>query len=182
MNATPEARSQYSRAIRAAAARLPALHTAILLALAGAGLEVVAEFTRLYSVHLITYGSRIRTVSVGTHNSYALIPIALLAWALALGPALAGTRSSALAAFAALAGLGILALAIALIGDLPDASSTGLTSHYVLAASTPGPGLYLETLGAILMLAGGGLGALNARTAHYTGPGAAAGQPSRLQM
>ncbi|HLJ01804.1 MAG TPA: hypothetical protein VKT31_00110 [Solirubrobacteraceae bacterium] len=190
MNATPEARSQYSRGIRASAGRLlaarPLLLATLLIALVGAGLEVAAEFSRLYSVQLITYGSPIQTVSAGAHNSYALIPLALLVWALCLGPARTGAHGAVLAAFAALTTLGLLALGIALIGDRPDAHAHGLTSHYVLAATKPGPGLYLETLGAILVLAGGGLGVLqtlaNARTAHYTGPGAAAGQPSRLQM
>jgi hypothetical protein len=178
MNATPpEARSQYSRGLLAFAG--PAL-----LALIGAGLLIAAEFTRLYSVHLITSTSATQTVSVGSHNSYALIPIAVLAGLLALGPARAGVRT----AYAALAALGVLGLAIALIGDLPDASSHGLTTHYVLAATTPGPGLYLESLGAVLVLAAGGIGLLrggfgrNARTAHYTGPGAAAGQSSPSQM
>jgi hypothetical protein len=178
MNATPEARSQYSRGIRAFAGRLAATRAAILLALVGAGLAVVAEFTSLYSVHLSTYASPTQTVSAGSHNSHALIPIAILAWALALGPA----RAGAVTAFAALAGLGVLALGIALIGDLPDTHAHGITVHHAFAATTAGPALYLETLGAVLLLAGGGLGVANARTAHYTGPGAAAGQPSRLQM
>lgn len=190
MNATPEARSQYSRGIRASAGRLlaarPLLLATLLIVLVGAGLEVAAEFSRLYSVQLITYGAPTQTVSAGAHNSYALIPLAVLAWVLALGPARAGGRGAMLAAFAALTCLGLLALGIALIGDGPDAHTHGLTSHYVLAATKAGPGLYLETLGAILVLAGGGLGLLqtlaNARTAHYTGPGAAAGQPSLDQM
>jgi hypothetical protein len=180
MNATPpEARSQYSRGIPAFAATRAA---PILLALIGSGLLIVAEFTRLYSVTLITSTAPAQTVSAGAHNAYALIPIGLLAAALALGPGRARNRSAALAAFGALAALGLLALAIVLLGDRPDTHTTGLTHHGVLAGTQPGPGLYLEALGALMTLAAGGLGVLYARTAHYTGPGAAAGQSSPSQM
>jgi hypothetical protein len=175
MNATPpEARTQYS--------------TPLLIALPAAGLLVACEFLRLYSVQLITSTSPTQNVSAGSHNAYALIPVAVLGTLLALGPIRSGGPASARAGCAALAALGVLALLIALLGDLPDAHSHGLTRHYVLAASTPGPAIYLETLGAVLLLAAGGVGLLqagrrkDARTAHYTGPGAAAGQSSPSQM
>jgi hypothetical protein len=175
MNATPpEARSKYS--------------TLLLVALPACAVLAIAEFLRLYSVHLITSTSPTQTVSAGSHNAYALIPVALLAAVLAIGPARTGAPGAARAACIALIALGLLALGITLIGDLPDAHAHGLTRHYVLAATTTGPAIYFETLGAVLLLAAGGIGLLraggtdNARTAHYTGPGAAAGQPSQTQM
>ena len=53
--------------------------------------------------------------------------------------------------------LGIATLLIALLGDLPDAHATGLigssASQYVQGAASPSAGLYLETLGAVLLRA-----------------------------
>ena len=55
-----------------------------------------------------------------------------------------------------------MALLIALLGDLPDAHATGLAGSaargYVNASSTPSAGLYLETLGAVILIATCGLG------------------------
>jgi len=60
--------------------------------------------------------------------------------------------------------LGIVTLLIALLGDLPDAHATGLigsgTAQYVEGTSTSSAGLYMETLGAILLLISGGVGLL----------------------
>jgi hypothetical protein len=64
-------------------------------------------------------------------------------------------------AFLGFAVLGIAALLIALLGDLPDARTSGLIGSsaggYVQATSRPSAGLYMETLGAVLLLAAGGL-------------------------
>jgi hypothetical protein len=71
-----------------------------------------------------------------------------------------GNRS----AFVALAALGIATLLIALLGDLPDARASGLIGSsaggYVQAVSKPSAGLYMETLGAVVLLAAGGVGLL----------------------
>jgi hypothetical protein len=115
----------------------------------------VAEFTTLYTVHVA--GRTVTTLSsqaTGPHHSYALVPIALLAALLAFGAHRAQSRPALVATGA----LGALALAIALIGDLPDAHAHGVTHSFVLANATPGPGLYLETLGATLLVLSGGLG------------------------
>ena len=50
--------------------------------------------------------------------------------------------------------LGVIALLIALLGDLPDAQASGIVlraGHYDAASSSPGLGIYLETLGAVLL-------------------------------
>ena len=59
----------------------------------------------------------------------------------------------------ALLSIGILAvitLLIALLGDLPDAHASGIVGggaqHYVAANSTPSAGLYMETLGGVVLL------------------------------
>jgi hypothetical protein len=167
MNATPpEANTEYSRVTmpsrlpeRPRTASRDRLLTALALgALAGAILLLVAEFTTLYSVHTSVYHSRVRTVSAGSHNGYALVPVALLAAALAIGPVRLGVWPGAAALLAA----GLIALGIALLGDLPDTHARGLTSGLALASSAVGPALYLETLGAVVLIFTGGLASLMA--------------------
>jgi hypothetical protein len=114
---------------------------------------VAAEFTSLYQVHTAASSTPVRTVGTGHNNSYALIPLALLAAALAIGVFRSGSRPALLAV-----GLvGLVALLIALLGDLPDAHATGLVgsaaTRFVSASSTPSAGLYLETLGAVVLIA-----------------------------
>ncbi len=84
-------------------------------------LLVVSEFTTLYTVHLAPGGLSIDAVTTHAHDFYALIPIALLVAVLALGAGLLGSRLALLG----LAVLAVATLCIALIGDLPDAQTTG---------------------------------------------------------
>jgi hypothetical protein len=136
-----------------------AIRSAILgSVLVGCLLLLVAEFTSLFTVHLETSATTIKTVTTGSHHSYALIPIALLAAALALGV----FRDASRAALLAIGLLGIVTLLIAVLGDLPDAHAIGLsgssTTHLVTASSTPAAGLYLETLGAAVLVITSGVG------------------------
>jgi hypothetical protein len=127
--------------------------------LVGAALLVVSEFTTLYTVHASTSGIKIDAVSTHAHDFYALIPIALLVAILALGAGLLGSRL----ALVGLAVLAIVALGIALIGDLPDAQTTGtvvVAGRYESATASPSTGFYLETLGAILLVVVAGCGLL----------------------
>lgn len=130
------------------------------LAIIGALLLVAAEFSTLYQVHLSTKAAPIQSVTAGSHNSYAMLPIAALAAAFGLGVWRTGSRLMLLA----LGVLGVIALLIPLVHDLPDAHAVGLAyNNSVSASTTPNVGLYMETLGAILLLATGGLGFLVAR-------------------
>lgn len=135
---------------------------AVILAgsLLGALLLLVAEFTSLYQVHLATSPTPIESVSGGSNHSYAMIPLALLGAGLGIAVWRTGSRPALLAVGV----IGVVAVLIALVGDLPDAQANGLagsaTSHYVNASSTPSAGLYMETLGAILFIATCGLGFL----------------------
>jgi hypothetical protein len=60
--------------------------------------------------------------------------------------------------------LGVVALLIALLGDLPDAQASGLVgsaaTRFTTASSTPSAGLYLETLGAVVLVISAGAGLL----------------------
>ena len=140
--------------------------------LLGSLLLIVTEFTALFTVLVATSRHPIKTVTAGSHHSYALIPIALLVVALAAG----GLRDSSRPALLAIALLGIVTLLIALIVDLPDAHPTGLTgsgvNDFVSARSTPSAGMYLETLGgAVLVIACGvGLMAIGAPALRPSGP------------
>jgi hypothetical protein len=83
----------------------------------------------------------------------ALLIIGLFAAAMAVG-AFRGARPAMLA----LAALGLAALLIAVIGDVPDLNETGFIGEvYEDAAAGPEAGFYLETLGGVLLLASGGL-------------------------
>ena len=127
---------------------------------AGAVLLVAAEFTALLSVHSGLRAEAVTTVQTGSHNSYALIPIALLAVLLSYG----AWRAHNSLALLAIGVLGIVTLLIALLGDLPDAQATGLigspTTRFALASSSPAVGFYLETLGGVVLLMTAGAGLL----------------------
>ena len=132
----------------------------VLAASLGALLILVAQFTALYHLHSPTSSASIKTVGTGANHAWAPVPLALLAGVLAFTV----YRHQNRAALAALALLGVVVLLIALLGDLPDAHSTGLigsgAAQYVEGTSTPSAGLYMETLGAVLLLLSGGVGLL----------------------
>ena len=153
MSATPpEANYEYSRGPRASRR---ARHLIVAGTLLGATLLLVAEFTTLYTVHEAGHSAAVNSEGTGPHHAFALVPLALLAAALAV---FGVYRSSSRPALAAIGAVGVLALLIALLGDLPDAHSHGITTGFVLASATPTTGLYLETLGALLLVLASGLG------------------------
>ena len=175
MSAPPEASTEYSRgpeASEAVVARISApssepreshgiaVAAVVLAAALGALLILVSQFTALYHVHVATSSAPIRTVGTGVNHAWAPVPIALLAAVLAFAVYRKGSRT----ALVALMVLGIVTLLIALLGDLPDAHATGIVgsgaSQYAEGTSTPSAGLYMETLGAILLLLSGGVGLL----------------------
>lgn len=178
MNApAPEAENEYSkgagrpqtRRVAKSPRRSGASRLLALVALLGAALLVLAELRPLYTVHVTTYGAPPSSVSTGSHNAYALIPLALLA----AGLAVVWMRARSAAAAWALTALGLIALLIALVGDLPDTRARGITHGIAFASTSAGPGLYLETLGAVLLLGAGGAAALTRL------PGAARSRPGR---
>lgn len=124
----------------------------LVIGVLGALVLVAAEFTPLLHVHTNAHMQVVRTVYTGAHDSYALVPVALLAAALAFSAWTSGSRL----ALPAIGLLGLLALGIALLGDLPDAHSSGLvgstTTGLQGASSSAGIGLYLETLGAVVLI------------------------------
>jgi hypothetical protein len=119
--------------------------------LLGSALLLAAEFTTLFEVRTPIDPAGIRSVGTGSHHSYALIPIAVLAVVLSYAVWVAVSRPALLA----IGALGFIALLISLLSDLPDVNASGLITrgaHYVTASSSPGAGMYLETLGATLLI------------------------------
>jgi hypothetical protein len=168
----PEAEVEYSRGSRSSrgvsgrlAAPPPGIRIALAVGVIGVLALVAAEFLPLLHVRSSQRGTGIiASVSTGSHDSFALIPIALIALVFVA----AATRAPARAPLAALLALGLIALGIALLGDLPDARSTGLLrlagGGYASAQASPAVGFYLETLGAVALIAAGGAGLLAAAT------------------
>jgi hypothetical protein len=138
--------------------------------LLGALLLVVAEFTTLFTVHAIGASAPIKSVSTGSHNAYCMILVAALAVLLAWAATSTGNRW----ALVALLGVGIAALLIALVGDLPDAQATGtigtVQTGFKSASDKASAGLYLETAGAIVLMIAGGSGLLLGAPGTMRGP------------
>jgi hypothetical protein len=152
-----------------------------LVAAAGAVLLVVAEFTTLYGVHVASRSAPIQVISGGSNNSYAMIPIAILAVFLAL----AGIGGGGRWALGALALVGVVALLISLVGDLPGAHQSNhlirFGGKFVLGGSKPSAGMYIETMGAVLLVVAAGLGLLFGEPPASRGRLAAARQPEEEQ-
>jgi hypothetical protein len=132
-----------------------------LCAAASAGVVclVLATFTTVIEIKV---GTTTRLPGRDTHLSGwdrhgpALLIVAAFGAAMVAG-ALRGARPAAIA----LAVLGLVALGIAVIGDVPDLNQTGFIGEvYEDAAAGPSAGFYLETLGGALLLAAGALLAL----------------------
>jgi hypothetical protein len=148
------------------------------VAVLGALLLIVADFTTLFTVHASGVSRSLKSVSAGSHHSYAMVPIAVCALILAFAVWRADSRPALLG----LGLLGVAALLIALVGDLPDATASGLlltASHYVEAKATPRAGFFLETLGALLLLIACAWGFLLTSPASRARANAPASRPSR---
>ena len=135
------------------------------LAVIAGALLAAAEFSTIYEV-VVGELEIVRSKKSGAdQHSYALLILAAATVPLALG-ALRGARRpggriGARAPAAALVVLGAVALAVALLGDLPDAQDEGPlpeSLNFEDARARPAGGLYFEiAAGALLILSGAGL-------------------------
>jgi hypothetical protein len=124
------------------------------MAFAGVICLLLATFTTIIEIQVGT------TTKIPGHDTElsgwdrhgpALLIIAGFAALMIVG-ALRGARP----AMMALAALGLVALLIAVVVDVPDLHKTGFVGEvYEDAAAGPKAGFYLETLGAVLVLASG---------------------------
>jgi hypothetical protein len=160
MNASrPEAKVKDSTSVRATG--LPRwLPTPVFgLALVGALALIISQFAPLLRVVTVArHPVLVRTVQTGPHHGWALIPVA----ALALLVAALARRPDGRTAPAALALLGLVSLGVALLVDLRGVHATGIVGSPATGLQTAqahaGVGLYLETLGAALLLLAAGVG------------------------
>jgi hypothetical protein len=126
----------------------------LVLPLAGAALLIAAEFSTLYDIRVVTAMPEGGTFSAGGHHGYALGVIGVAIAVMTLGAVLGGSRPAAVAVLA----LALVALAIALLIDLPDVHETGLIGRtYDAAEAEPRAGFYLEIAGGCAALLGGAL-------------------------
>ncbi|MHB8694238.1 MAG: hypothetical protein ACYDHH_23605 [Solirubrobacteraceae bacterium] len=128
----------------------------------GALLLTVAELTTLFTISVASSHVAYQSVGTGTHDSYALIPVALLALLLAAAVLNRNAPTHRLA-LTSIAVLGVLVLVLALAHDLPDAQANGIVrigGTLVFGKASPSAGLYMETLGAVVLIITGGCGLL----------------------
>ena len=119
--------------------------------LAGGGLLIIAEFLDLYRVQ---QGALVvQRETGGDHHGYAM----LVAGVAVIGATLLARATDAWPPAAAASGIGLAALALALFGDLPDATSSGLTADVRLAQADPAVGFWVELIGAAVTIVSGAL-------------------------
>lgn len=134
-------------------------HGLLALTLVACLLLAVAEFGDLNHIQILTVSRP--GVGVGGHHGYALLIIAVVSALMSYG----AWRGSRPAGFA-VAILGIVALLIVLLVDLPDVNATGLVGrNYEQATAKASSGFRLEALGAVLLLFAGVLTAVMTRPA-----------------
>jgi hypothetical protein len=172
-NALPESvenRSSRFSAVGGAIGRLqPVLIVVLAIAVAGAILMIVSEFSTLRSVKVLTASCddladpSLRGSCVthgGEEHSYALLLLGVVSILMAYGATVGRSRPAG----AALALLGIAVLAIALLTDVPDIHKTGvLGDRFENARAEAGPGLWMEIAGGALVFGAGVMATVAAR-------------------
>jgi hypothetical protein len=158
------------RGIAAFLTRGGALGLAVLaLAAAAAVLMVATELSTLREVDVVTATCEDLAdpaqkedceLTGGEQHSYALVVVAVLALLMGWGAGPGRSRPAAVA----LAVAGLLALGIALLGDLPDVGEEGaLGRTFEQAEAKAGPALTYEIVGGVLALVAGLLGLVRPR-------------------
>ena len=119
----------------------------LVLAVAACALLVIAEFSTLYEIKVITVVKE--TETAGEHHGYALAILSAAAVLMAWGATVGGSRAAA---------VGMLVLAIAVLVvvfavDYPDVDEEGFIGvAFEQAKASPQAGFYLESLGAVVLL------------------------------
>lgn len=126
------------------------LEIVTVIALLAGLLLVVSDFTNLFNAETHRRGI-FQQQSGGENHAYALVVVGLAI----VGASLLARATEAWPPGAGVAALGALALAIALIVDLPDATSSGLTTSVESGNADPAIGFWLELAGALIALLSG---------------------------
>ena len=147
-----------------------ALHLGpLVLAIAACALLVIAEFSTLYEIKVITVVKE--TETAGDHHGYALAIIGAAAVLMAWGATVGSSRAAAVALLV----LAIAALAVVFAVDFPDVDEEGFIGvAFEQAKATPKSGFYLESLGATALLLSGAAALLFGRSTRGDEPRAEA--------
>lgn len=120
---------------------------ALALAAIGCVLLIVAEFSTLYSIQVITVVKESKTG--GANHGYALLVVALAAGFMAFGGIVRGARPAQIGLLL----LAIAAILVVFLFDYPDVDEEGFIGEaFERAKASPKTGFYLESLGAVLLL------------------------------
>jgi hypothetical protein len=134
--------------------RVPWLGLATVAALVGGALLVAAEFVDLYHVvganGELVAGAK-ATQTGGDHHGYAFV---LIGSVVIVATLVARWTEQPLPAIG-VAALGLITLAVVLIGDLPDVTSSGITKVPEIGDAQPAVGFWLELAGALVTLVSG---------------------------
>jgi hypothetical protein len=127
-----------------------ALGLVTVVAIIGAALLVLSKF--LDVVRFVDLAGQLLPGAGATRKgSWAMLLIGVVAGAAALAARWADHSLPALAC----AALGAVALAMVLIGDLPDVTSSGITRAKQIGEADPGTGFWIELVGAVVTTAAG---------------------------
>ena len=156
---TPTAVARLTGAVRSAGGVTVIV---FLLGLVGAVLVILAEFSTIVRVDVLTTGTCEEIADTKLRDACdsggfeqhggAFILLGVAALAMTWGAARGASRPAALA----LVAIGVVVLAFSLIRDVPKADDAGLVGlQYEEAEAKPGRGLYMEIVGAGLLMLGG---------------------------
>jgi hypothetical protein len=136
-----------------AAGRRRALDFAVAAAVAGGLVLIYAETLELYRI--VTPGGTTANAagSIKDAADQHTWAIGAIGAAIALAALLARWTRQRLPAWAAVV-LSVIALAIVLIGDVPDVTSSGVTTEFESGDAEPQAGFWVEVVGVGLALAG----------------------------
>ena len=147
---------------------------ALVLGLAGALLLVLTEVSTVLEIRA---GAVVLETQTGAdRHSWALLVLAIAAVGLTVAAVLLHSRPAALA----LGAVGVVALLFWLVGDVPDAGDEGAYGvRYVDAVAVSGPGLRLEVLGGVALLAAAAAALLALRERRRAPRARRDGRPAR---
>lgn len=135
-------------------ARGRTLEIATLIVLAGGALLVIADFLTLFRIE--SRGLLVEEKSGGESHAYAMLVIGVGV----IGAALAARTTEQWPPAAGVALLAVVALIVALAGDLPDATREDLLPAARFGKADPALGFWVELAGAAMALGGGAVMAI----------------------
>jgi hypothetical protein len=130
------------------------LEIATVIALAGGTLLVIADFLDLFRIE--SRGLVVEGKTGGESHAYAMLVIGVAV----IGAALAARTTEQWPPAAGVALLGVVALIVALAGDLPDATREDLLPAARFGKADPAVGFWVELVAAALATASGAAMAL----------------------